>query len=60
MGYITPTQATLKQSGNHYSKNNSMNKVLCKYRKGNDYSAWTCLPEPQTIYLTAYLTYLYT
>ena len=58
MGHITPTQAILKQCGNHYSKNNRMNKVLCKHKKGNDYSAWTCLLKHKIIYLTTYQKYL--
>jgi len=58
MGHITPTQAILKQYGNHYSKNNRMNKVLCKHKKGNDYSAWTCLLKHKIIYLTTYQKYL--
>ena len=35
-----------------------MNKVLCKHKKGNDYSAWTCLLKPKVIYLTTYQKYL--
>lgn len=58
MGYMTPIQATLKQYGNHCSKNNRVNEVLCKYRVGNNYSAWTSLLNPKLIHPTASLTYL--
>lgn len=40
----------IEQYVNHCIKNNSMNKALCKYREGNDYSAWTCLLNPKLIY----------
>lgn len=35
-----------------------MNKVLCKYREGNDYPAWTWLLNSKLMYPSAYFTYL--
>lgn len=40
----------IEQYVNHSIKNNIMNKALCKYREGNDYSVWTYLLNPKLIY----------